>query len=165
MIRATQVLLLAAFMVVSSLLTYGQDVIDNHSHSERTAVYEIIVSGIYSYNMEEEHGAYGNEVHFTYWFNHTWGTGLGYTISYPKDDEIFHQVALLASVNPTSWLTINAGPNFRLPNKDRELEVSGYLEVEFNYRVRDWLHFGPVLAVLPGKETELVAGFQIGFEF
>jgi len=113
---------------------------DSTGHTGRTAVYEIITSGIYTYNSETKHGAYGSEFHFTYWINHVWGAGLGYTIIYGEGKEYTHQIAILGSYNPTSWLTINTGPNFILPSAHHDLLVSGYLETEFNYRPQKWLH-------------------------
>jgi hypothetical protein len=134
-------------------------------HAGRTAVYEIITSGIYVYIPESGHGAFGTEFHFTYWMNHVWGAGLGYTVLYLEENENIHQLAFLGSYNPVSWLTINAGPNLTFPHGHRDLIVSGYVETEFNYRPKEWVHFGPVLGINAGKELELVVGFHLGFEF
>jgi len=31
-------------------------------------------------------------------------------------------------LNPTSWLTINAGPNFGFSGEERDFEISAYVE-------------------------------------
>jgi hypothetical protein len=101
----------------------------------------------------------------TYWENHIWGAGLGYTVLFEDEKEKIHQLAILGSYNPKEWITINAGPNFRLPNDHHDLIISGYVETECNYRLRQWVHFGPLLGATIGIETDLSIGFQIGFEF
>jgi len=72
---------------------------------------------------------------------------------------------LLASYNPTKWLTINAGPSFTLPNHKEDLLIKGYFETEINYRLRDWFHFGPLAGILIGEDIELIMRIQLGFEF
>ncbi len=155
------------FLLVLCQLSYGQNA-DNHEgseHSKQTGIYEIIISGIYAFDLETDNGAYGSELHFTYWFNHVWGAGLAYTTLFEEDNNNVHSIVMLASYNPTSWLTINSGPSFTLPNEHEDLLVSGFFEAEFNYRLNTWFHFGPLIGVLIGKKKELNVGFQVGFEF
>jgi hypothetical protein len=45
------------------------------------------------------------------------------------------------------------------------LIISGYVETECNYRLRQWVHFGPLLGATIGIETDLSIGFPMGFEF
>jgi hypothetical protein len=159
-------------LIIISLLAYsysavaqeGEIHLPDESH-ERTATYEVIISGIYSFEPNSGHGKYGSELHFTYWFNHVWGAGFGYTVLFEEDHRPVQQFAFLGSFNPVGWLTINAGPNFTLPYDGSALLLSGYLETEFNYRPRSWVHFGPVLGAVIGNETEFNVGFHLGFEF
>ena len=164
-----KIFFLTLFISATSSLLFSQEKpMGEHpdaKHAQNAAVYEIITSAVYAFNTKTEAGSYGTEIHFTYWINHVWGTGLSYTVLFEEENEKIHQLAILGSYNPTEWLTINAGPNFRLPNKDYDLKISAYLETEFNYRLRDWVHFGPLLGATVGEETELSLGFQIGFEF
>jgi hypothetical protein len=160
---------LALFLSATSSSLYSQEnpleEPPGVERAENTAVYEIITSAIYAFNAENEAGVYGTEFHFTYWMNHIWGAGLSYTVLFEEENKQIHQLALLGSYNPKEWLTINTGPNFRLPSTNHDLKVSAYLETEFNYRLRNWVHFGPLLGATIGEETELSIGFQIGFEF
>jgi hypothetical protein len=164
-----KIFFLALFISATSSSLYSQRKslreLPGSERAEKTAVYEIITSAIYAFNTQTEAGAYGTEFHFTYWMNHVWGAGLSYTVLFEEENEKIHQLALLGSYNPKEWLTINAGPNFRLPSTNHDLKISAYLETEFNYRLRNWVHFGPLLGATIGEETELSLGFQIGFEF
>jgi len=154
------IILILSFTTV----TIGHAQTDNEHHStEEKPVYEIITSGIYSYLFEEDEGSFGTEIHFTYWFDHTWGGGISYTAKF-EDEETLHDVALLGSVNPTSWLTVNAGPNFGFSGEERDFEASAYIETEINIRPTKWFHFGPVIGTLLGENSELLTGFHLGFE-
>lgn len=157
------------FGLITALPAVCQEHHDNapepSNHTKRTGVYEIIVSGINAYGLNSKHNTYGSELHFTYWVDHVWGFGLGYTVKFEDEEPNINELALLGSWNPTTWLTLNAGPSFTLPRDHHDLEVSAYLEAEFNYRLTSYFHFGPVIGTLKGKETELLGGFQLGFEF
>ncbi len=88
------IILILSFTVI----TIGNAQTEKQHHSEEEKpVYEIITSGIYSYLFEEEEGSFGTEVHFTYWFNHTWGGGLSYTAKF-EEEETLHDLALLGSL-------------------------------------------------------------------
>lgn len=138
---------------------------DHHGEEEHGGVYEVIISGIRAFEPETKEGAFGTEVHFTYWFNHTWGTGLSYTLRY-SHEILKNDLALLGSWNATKWLTLNVGPNFSLPNDEQDHIVPGlYLESEVNIRPTPWFHFGPVLGSVYSEHLELSAGVHIGFEF
>lgn len=138
---------------------------DEHHHAEKEkGIYEVITSGIYAYSFEHKEGVVGTEVHFTYWFDHTWGAGLSYTAKF-ETEETLHDIALLGSVNPTRWITLNAGLNFALPGEHREFHLGAYAETEINIRLNEWFHFGPVLGTVLSKESEGTLGFHIGVEF
>lgn len=137
---------------------------EHHAHKKEKGIYEIITSGIYAYSFAHEEWVPGTEVHFTYWFDHSYGTGLSYTAKFDQD-ETLHDIALLASWNPTRWITLNVGPNFSIPSDHRDFLFSAYTEAEFNIRPTEWFHFGPVLGAILGKESELAGGFHLGFEF
>ena len=148
-----------------SPLVLGQE--EHHSdHPTEKGIFEIITSGIISYNPSEDEVFLGSETHFMYWWNHTWGGGLSYTARF-HDGHILSDMALLGSVNATDWLTINAGPNFALPdNKVRNHLILGlYAETEFNYRVSDHFHFGILTGTVISEETEFTTGIHLGFEF
>jgi hypothetical protein len=157
------------FLIATSSLLFSQEKQSQEhvpkEHAGHLAVIEIITSALYAFNTRTELGAFGTEFHLTYWENHIWGAGLGYTVLFEDEKEKIHQLAILGSYNPKEWITINAGPNFRLPNDHHDLIISGYVETEFNYRLRQWVHFGPLLGATIGIETDLSIGFQIGFEF
>jgi hypothetical protein len=161
-----KIFFLVLFSTIATSLLYAQhDPTRQIESEERTAVYEIITSGLYAYNATTEKGASGTELHFTYWMNHVWGAGLGYTVLFEEENEKTHQLAILGSYNPKEWLTVNVGPNFRIPSTTEDLKISGYIETEFNYRLRKWLHFGPLIGATIGEEIDLAIGFQFGFEF
>jgi hypothetical protein len=127
-----KIFFLVLFSTIATSLLYAQhDPTRQIESEERTAVYEIITSGLYAYNATTEKGASGTELHFTYWMNHVWGAGLGYTVLFEEENEKTHQLAIL----------------------------------EFNYRLRKWLHFGPLIGATIGEEIDLAIGFQFGFEF
>ena len=137
---------------------------EHHGDEKDRGIYEIITSGIYAYSFEHQEGTGGTEVHFTYWFNHTYGSGLSYTTKF-EHDETLHDIALLGSWNPKRWVTLNVGPNFSLKADHREFSLSAYAESEINIRPNEWFHFGPILGTILGNESELTSGFHIGFEF
>lgn len=152
--------LLLFFLLILNKISAQRE--EQHSSKKEHGIYEIIISGIYSFDHEE--GIGGTEVHFTYWFDHTWGAGLSYTAKF-EEAETLQDIALLGSWNPRRWVTLNVGPNFILPSDHREFSVGAYAEAEINVRPNEWFHFGPVLGGILGRESELVTGFHIGFEF
>ncbi len=133
-------------------------------HSKEKGIYELITSSIFAYSFDSEQGVLGVETHFTYWFDHTWGTGGSYTARF-EEEETLHDLALLGSINPTRWLTLNAGPNFGLPSEHRDLTLGAYAEAEINIRPSAWFHFGPIIGTVISEHSELSAGIHMGFEF
>ncbi len=155
-------LLLFGFDQLSAQHTEHQE--EDHHHKKDHGIYELITSGIFAYHFAHQEGAIGTEVHFTYWFDHTYGSGLSYTAKF-EEEETVHDIAVLGSWNPTRWVTLNVGPNFSLPGDHRDFALSGYAESEFNIRPTDWFHFGPIIGTILGRASELSAGFHLGFEF
>ena len=163
------IILLFIFCIFFSVVTNAQMEQDHpsseHNDSEEeSGIYEIITSGIYSYSFEHDEGVIGTEVHLTYWFTHKWAGGFSYTAKY-EEEETLHDFALLFGMNPNSWITINAGPNFAFEGKNREFELGAYGEIEINVRPTEWFHFGPVIGTVIGENTEGSVGIHIGFEF
>ena len=148
---------------ISFNFLHAQHESEEHEGTEK-GIYEVIATTIYAYSPEHESGTWGNEFHFTYWFDHTYGTGASYTLKY-EEDETLHDIALLGSWNPTRWITLNLGPNFALPGEHRDFSVLLYAEAEINVRLKEWFHIGPVLGTLLGNSSEISGGFHIGFEF
>lgn len=158
-------------MIASSLLV-STELIAQHEQKHENAkhktegIIEIITSGVVSYSPKIAHTLYGTEIHFTYWFNHTWGGGFSYSGKILSGD-VLSDVALLASYNPTKWLTINTGPNIAFADGHlrHKHQLGYYAETEFNYRVSKWFHFGLLAGTVLSKNTELTTGIQLGFEF
>jgi len=155
--------LILFFTLLMGLNAQSEENDENESKKEGPII-ELITSGIYAYSLEEEEGVNGIEIHLTNWFNHTWGSGLSFTSKF-EEDETLHDIALLGSWVPVSWLTLNAGPNFGLAGERREFEVSAYTEFEINIRATEWFHFGPIVGSIIGNNSEISGGFHLGFEF
>lgn len=143
---------------------YAQHENDEGHNKKGRGIYELISSGIYSYSPEHKEGVAGAEVHFTYWFNHIWGTGFSYTSKF-EESEVLNEIALLGSWNPVKWMTINVGPNIVLPSEHEDYSLGLYFESEINIRPNEWFHFGPVVGLVYGNALELNAGMHVGFEF
>ena len=151
-------------MVYSGYTQHSPHIEEHPNPSKEHGIYEIISTGIYAYSFAEEAGSPATELHFTYWFTHTYGTGISYTLKF-GEEETLHDLALLGSWNPTRWLTLNMGPNFALPSDHRSFHLLLYTEAEINIRLTEWFHLGPVLGSLLGEESEISGGMHIGFEF
>lgn len=153
------------FLLFFSMMLSAQSESEHHdTEKKERGIYEIITSGIYAYSFEHDEGVVGTEVHFTYWFNHKWGGGLSYTTKF-EEGETLQDIALLGSMNPARWVTLNIGPNLALSSDHREFELGFYAEAEINIRPTDKFHFGPVLGTVLSKNTEGSIGFHLGFEF
>lgn len=155
---------------LSIILSFGALVLHAQEASESTeedieeSKYEIITSGIYAYNLEEEIGIPCLELHFTYWFNRKWGAGATYIAKF-DEEELLSDIALLGSWNPSRLMTVNAGPNFGLKGESRDFELSLYVEGELNIRPAEWFLFGPNLGFLLGQSPEIATGVHVGVEF
>jgi len=158
------IVMLTPFICLSQHGESNESDVASKEHGKEKGIYEIITSGIYNYSPESKHGNFGSEFHFTYWFNHNWGTGLSYTAIF-EEDLLVNEIALLGSWNPAKWCTLNVGPNFTLPNDHNNLELGAYGEIEFNIRPVKWVHFGPVLGTVIGHTVHFNIGYHLGFEF
>ena len=158
-------LVLTAMLVLlcNCLLSQHHEENSHESHKEG-GIHEIITSVIGAYSFAHEEWTPGTEVHYTYWFGHTFGGGFSYTAKY-ESVETLSDIALLGSWNATRWLTLNIGPNFALKSEQRDFALLLYAEGEINVRVTEWFHFGPIFGTLLGEESEGSVGFHIGFEF
>ena len=154
----------ASFGAVNAQIESNHRAEGENGEEKTTGIYEIITSGIYAYSFEHNEGVVGTEIHFTYWINHKWGAGMSYTAKF-EEEETLNDIALIAGVNPTSWLTFNIGVNFALAGDHRAFGLGAYTEAEFNIRPTKWFHFGPVIGAVIGKETEGTVGIHLGFEF
>ncbi|MGB5698952.1 hypothetical protein, partial [Muriicola sp.] len=143
------ILLIHFCFPLSSVAQHNNNSIN--TNQKNNGVYELISSGIYSYSFEHEEGIIGTEIHFTYWINHTWGAGMAYTAKY-DEEEILNDFAVIGSMNPARWMTINVGPNFGLPTDSRDFLLGAYTEMEINIRPANWFHFGPVMGFVWNKE-------------
>lgn len=159
-----KIYLLSTFLLLFSILINAQIEDSHHSAKKEKGISEIITSGIYAYSFEHKEGIVGTEIHYTYWFTHKWGGGLSYTAKF-EEDETLNDMALIGSMNPTTWLTLNAGLNFALSSEHRESSLGAYAETEINIRPTAWFHFGPILGVVLSEETEGTIGIHLGFEF
>ena len=159
-----RIFLLTAIFFFSAFILRAQEAAERESSESGESTYEIIVSGIYAYNLEEEKGLPGAELHFTYWFNRHWGAGATYIAKF-EEEEVLSDIALLGSWNPSRLFTINAGPNFGFKAEKRDFEVSLYVEGELNIRPAEWFLFGPNLGFLAGNSSEIATGIHVGFEF
>jgi len=158
-------IIICLWLLTSSMFLHSQS---DEKHKEQieseNPVLEFISSGIYVTSFKNSENAFGTEFHLTYWFNHKWGGGLSYTAKF-EEEETLSDVALLGSWNPASWITINLGPNFGFSGEHRDFEVSAYTEVEVNIRPKEWIHFGPVIGTVIGRNSEIAFGVHLGFEF
>ena len=138
----------------------------NHidSNTEKNPGLELVVSGLLIYAPEHSNSDVATEIHLTYWTTHTWAFGIGYTMLFEEDKRIGHEVAALISHKRWSFLTLNVGPSFSLPNAHKDTEISAYLESEFAFKIGH-LHAGPTLGILAGKEFRLFGGFHLSYEF
>jgi len=133
-------------------------------NTEKEPGLELVVSGLLMYSPEHSHSDFATEIHLTYWTTHTWAFGIGYTMLFEEDKRIGHEVAALVSHKRWSFLTINFGPSFSLPNAHKNTELSGYLESEFAFKIGS-LHAGPTLGILAGKEFRVFGGLHLSYEF
>ncbi|MGH1387574.1 hypothetical protein [Kordia sp.] len=134
------------------------------SNAEKDPGLELVVSGLLVYAPEHSNSDFATEIHLTYWATHTWAFGVGYTLLFEEDNRIGHEVAALVSHKRWSFLTLNIGPSFSLPNAHRDTEISAYLESEFAFKIGN-LHTGPTLGILAGKEFRYFGGLHLSYEF
>jgi hypothetical protein len=137
-----------------------------HHFGNKNPAIEIVVSFTSIETPELDHSDPSTEIHITYWVNHKWAFGAGYTFIFENEGRIAHEVAALVSHKPWPILTINTGPSFSLPNSEQDVNVSAYLEGELNITFNDnGFHFGPVLGTLLGENFRYFWGIHLGYEF
>lgn len=156
MIKKKIMLLCLVFGVSQTLL--AQD------HEINEPGLELVISGLSIYNTESKVSDYASEIHLTYWASHKWAFGVGYTFIFEENNRIGHEIAALVSHKPWSFLTINIGPSFSLPNSHKDTEISGYLEGEFAFKLGN-LHTGPTIGTLLGEYFKTFGGWHISYEF
>ncbi|MCM5662201.1 hypothetical protein [Galbibacter mesophilus] len=127
---------------------------------------EAVLTGVSFYTPENGDFELGNEFLITYWTSHKWAFGGAYAIVYEDSGRIGHELSALVSHKPWTFLTINAGPTFIMPNSHRDTEVAFTLEAEYNYFFGNsgW-HTGPVIGAQFGEHFKLMTGIHIGYEF
>jgi hypothetical protein len=160
-----QVLLyIVVFLGGTTLLLSQEQHSTSENNTEKEPGLELVVSGLLMYSPEHSHSDFATEIHLTYWTTHTWAFGIGYTMLFEEDKRIGHELAALISHKRWSFLTINVGPSFSLPNAHKDTEISAYLESEFALKIGN-LHAGPTLGILAGKEFRLFGGLHLSYEF
>lgn len=134
------------------------------NHKEKEPGLELVLSGLSIYGTENKVTDFATEVHLTYWTSHKWAFGVGYTFVFEEDNRVGHEVAVLVSHKPWSFLTVNAGPSFSLPNSHMDTKTSAYLEGEFAFKLGGF-HAGPTLGMLLGETLKIFGGWHISYEF
>jgi len=166
---------ISIFITLISLLCpglFGQTLHESAIEEGENARWEIVLSGLTFFEKEEgipdEYTrTFGTELHITYWLSHRWALGGSYTLKSTGENMYGSELAIIGSFKPQKWLTINAGPDFALPDSspESELELFAYLEAEFNFFIKENFHLGPVVGGLVANKTEVFAGLHLGFEF
>ena len=136
---------------------------ENHE-TEKEPGLELVVSGIVITETKHNRSDLATEIHLTYWTTHKWAFGVGYTLIFEEHNKIGHEIAALVSHKPWSFLTVNSGPSFSLPNSEKDMEISWYVESEFAFPIGDF-HVGPTLGILVGDYFRWFAGIHISYEF
>ncbi|NER12601.1 hypothetical protein GWK08_04055 [Leptobacterium flavescens] len=127
---------------------------------------ELVISETLIHEPDSGNVDPSTEIHLTYWLDHYWALGLGYSFVFEEEGRVGDELAFLLSHKPWPLLTLNVGPSFALPDSEHELEVSAYFEGELNIKIgKKGLHTGPVLGSLIGKEFRWFGGIHIGYEF
>ena len=157
------------FFVIASSIYSSLQAQEHKGHlvstvDEKNPGFEIVVSALIIYSPEHSNSDLASEIHLTYWSSHTWAYGLSYTVVFEENDRIGHELAAIVSHKPWSFLTVNAGPSFSLPNAHKDTEISAYLEGEFAFKIGGF-HAGPTLGTLIGEELKIFGGFHISYEF
>lgn len=136
---------------------------EHHSTSHKTGL-ETVLSALIIHAPEHDITDYANELHLTYWTTHKWAFGVSYTMVFEEHNRIGHEIAAIASHKPWRFLTLNAGPSINMPNSERDLETSAYLETEWAILLGDF-HAGPTAGILAGKDFRYFGGLHISYEF
>ena len=158
--------ILGVFTFLMAIVAFGQH--DTKDATEYKEVFEpgfeAVLSGLFIRNTEEGITDYATELHLTYWTTHKWAFGLGYTMIFEEESRIGHELAGLISHKPYTFLTVNIGPSFSLPNAHKDTEVSGYIETEWAFHIGAF-HVGPTLGALIGNDFRYFGGLHISYEF
>jgi len=161
------VLIIVLFLIIPLIQINAQE--DEHKNLDtvkhkKDPGLEIVFSSLFIYNSESENLDPTTELHITYWTTHKWAFGVGYSMVFEEDKRIGHELAVLVSHKPWSFLTVNMGPSFSLPNSHIDTKVSAYLEGEFNFELGEF-HVGPLIGTLLGENVRPFAGMHLGYEF
>ncbi|MEO1216844.1 MAG: hypothetical protein AAFY45_25195 [Bacteroidota bacterium] len=155
-------------LLFSGSLCFAQEHKNSESNHANEGAWEIVFSTLHFFEPGSEaaqESLWGNELHLTYWFDHHWALGLGYTLKYEKEGKFGNELALIGSYKPVKWITFNGGPNFTPGNEEESLSVSAYIESEINIFIGDHFHLGPVIGGLLGEHAEIFSGLHLGYEF
>ena len=146
--------------------TDKNDIIKQEEKHSKGAGFELVISETLIHEPDSGNVDPSTEIHLTYWLNHDWALGLGYSFVFEEDGRVGDELAVLLSHKPWPILTLNAGPSFAFPDSEHELELSAYFEGELNIKIgKKGLHTGPVLGSLIGNEFRWFGGIHIGYEF
>ena len=135
-----------------------------HHKEEKDPGLELVVSGLIISTPEHSSSDLATEIHLTYWTSHKWAFGVGYTFIFEEHNKVGHEIAALVSHKPWSFLTVNSGPSFSVPNSEKDIEFSWYVESEFAFPIGDF-HIGPTTGILVGEYFRWFGGIHISYEF
>ena len=151
--------------VISSIYSQESHSAENLEMNKELG-FEVVTSGIGIYTSQSNRTDFATEIHLTYWITHRWALGVGYTTIFEENDETGHDLALLFSIKPWSFMTLNLGPSVSFPTSEYNFRFSGYIETEFNFFLgKKGLHTGPVIGTLIGEELRYFGGLHLGLEF
>lgn len=163
--RKQKIIITIVVCILFTFNAFAQKHIESKENAhEKEPGLELVLSGLSIYNTESEVSDFATEVHLTYWTSHKWAFGIGYTFVFEDDSRVGHEIAALVSHKPWSFLTVNAGPSFSLPNSHKNTEVSGYLEGEFAFKLKEF-HIGPTVGTLIGEQFKVFFGWHFSYEF
>ncbi|MEM8888298.1 MAG: hypothetical protein AAGD28_09945, partial [Bacteroidota bacterium] len=83
-------------ILFSASYCFSQDHKTLEKAHEGQGAWEIVFSGLHFFepgSEASEEQIWGNELHLTYWFNHHWALGAGYTLKYEEGGELGHELA------------------------------------------------------------------------
>ncbi|OUS03582.1 hypothetical protein A9Q86_01345 [Flavobacteriales bacterium 33_180_T64] len=151
-------------VVLFFIILGTNQVITAQEHDDKEPGLELVLSGLSIYNTETETTNFATEIHLTYWTSHKWAFGIGHTLVFEEGNRIDHEIAALISHKPYSFLTVNTGPSFSLPNSHKDTEISAYAEAEFAFELGD-IHTGPTIGSLIGDQFKIFGGWHFSYEF
>ncbi len=145
-------------------ISFSQNEMDTSMEDKETTSWEFVLTTNYAYAFSEQNGSFVLEGNITYWLTEHFGLGASYAAKF-EEDELFSDIPVLMSIKATEKVTVNLGPNFGLPNDERDFELGAYVEAEFNFELKESIHFGPVVGAVIAESTDMNFGIHFGFEF